>query len=80
MLAVDGRGFGYEPHALLAVFSDVFLGARPDEVDFEVGEVAAAVVVVGVVGVVAIAAAVDRAAAGEVPVVDVVGPEVLYAS
>jgi hypothetical protein len=60
---------------LLAVFSDVFLGARPDEVDFQVGEVAAVVV-----GVAVVAVTVDRAAAGEVPVVDVVGPEVLYAS
>jgi hypothetical protein len=61
MVAVVGGGFGNEAHALLAVLADVLFGARPDEVDLEVGRVVVAVL----------------AAVGEVPVVDVVGAEVL---
>lgn len=64
MVGVDLGCFQHEPHALLAVFLNVLLGAGVYEVDLEVGE--------GVgFGVV------DGAAAGQVPVIDVVGAEVL---
>jgi hypothetical protein len=52
---------------LLAVLADVLLCARPDQVDLEVGEL---------VGV-GVGSAPDLAAVGQVPVVDVVGAEVL---
>ncbi|KAL2136738.1 hypothetical protein VTI74DRAFT_1779 [Chaetomium olivicolor] len=65
MFVVDLGRLGDVAHALFAVFLDVLLGARPDEVDLEVGEF------------VVVATHCDLAAVGQVPVVDVVGTQVL---
>lgn len=65
VVAIDLGRLGHEAHALLAVFLDVLLCARVDEVDLQVGEL---VLILGVF---------DGTAAGHVPVVNVVGAQIL---
>lgn len=68
VVAIDLGRLCHEPHALLAVFLDVLLCARVNEVDLQVGKF---VLISGVP---------DGAAASHVPVVNVVGAQILECS
>lgn len=64
MVTVNGGCLSDESYALLAVLLNVLLRAGKDQIDFEVGERVTVRVVNG-------------SAAGHVPVIDIVGPEIL---